>query len=194
MPLSYCSIACAIQPMVRPTINSPSPAPRGSPSPAAAAARAKSTFGCRPLRRRPAARRRLDRRVGVGDGALERREDGHGARIARRIEELAKSGEPLVARQTSRHQRHRVALSGKLKKERFRARGFTAMAPPGQRAQRGLDDGVWGRAGRGDAARDKGRGIELVIGDQHEAAPHDLGAALIQAPGRGEPAMDRLAG
>src|SRR6185437_7266502 len=41
----------------------------------------------------PGSCRQLDRRIGVGDGALERREDGHGTRIARRIEELAKSGE-----------------------------------------------------------------------------------------------------
>ena len=61
------------------------------------------------------------------------------------------------------------------------------MTPAGQGAERRRHDGIGRCPGRGDAARDKGRGVEFVVGEQHQAAAEDFGAASIQAPGRGEP-------
>ncbi len=61
------------------------------------------------------------------------------------------------------------------------------MMPAGQRAECGRDHGVGRRPGRGDAARDKGRRIEFVIGDQDQAAAKNVGAGpRFRSPGRGE--------
>ena len=192
MPLSYCSIAWAIQPTVRPMMKSPSAAFCGSPNPVAAAARAKSTLGCRPVRRSPA---RPPLRSAAGFGAMRARplEDRRGARVALRDRENGQTRADLRRAPNGRP-------SPPSDRRRGRSRQTAPRRGPSRRRDGGPDNalsaaddhGIRGGAGRGDAARDKGRGVELVIGDQHEAAAQNVGARLVQSPRRGEPAVDRL--
>src|SRR5207302_6752133 len=53
------------------------------------------------------------------------------------------------------------------------------MPPPGQRREGARDDRIGCGASRGDTARDKGRGVELVVGEQNEAAADQNGAPLV---------------
>ena len=92
MPLSYCSIACAIQPTVRPTRNSASALPSGSPSAVTAAPSAKSTFGCWPVSCFAADAAAAMRAPQAGRARADRRDDRAGARIAVGIERMAKPG------------------------------------------------------------------------------------------------------
>ena len=46
------------------------------------------------------------------------------------------------------------------------------MTAAGQGGERRRYDGIGRRPGRGDAARDKGRSVELVIGEQYQRAAH----------------------
>ena len=112
MPLSYCSIACAIQPTVRPTINIASAAPGGSARAVAAAPSAKSTFGCCPVRRVPAAAALSIAGAGFRQCPRDRRQDRRRARIAGGIEDMANPRQIFAARQTGGHDRHRIAASG----------------------------------------------------------------------------------
>src|SRR5947207_15738321 len=66
------------------------------------------------------------------------------------------------------------------------------MPPAGQRGKRPGNDGVGRRAGRGDAARDKGRGVELVISQQNQAAADQMGTLVVELPQRGELPVHRL--
>ena len=89
--------------------------------------------------------------------------------IAIGIERLAKPRKALAAGQPAGHHRHRIASLQELAEQAFCTLGLAAMEAAGQCAQCGCDYGVGGRSRRSDAARNKGRRIELVIGDQHQA-------------------------
>ena len=52
------------------------------------------------------------------------------------------------------------------------------MTAPGQRRERGRHDRIRASRRSSDAARDKGRGVEFVVGEQHQTAAHQVGAAL----------------
>src|SRR5205807_1522584 len=82
--------------------------------------------------------------------------------------------------------RERVVALGDLVQERFGARRSAAMPPPGQRREGARDDRIGCGAGRGDTARDKSRGVELVVGEQNEAAADQIGALLVATPQPGD--------
>src|SRR5205085_256237 len=67
-----------------------------------------------------------------------------------------------------------------------------AMPPPGQRREGARDDRIGCGASRGDTARDKSRGVELVVGEQNKAAADQIGAPLVEMPQRGELLMYRI--
>ena len=108
MPLSYCSIACAIQPTVRPTTNSASALPSGRPSAVTAAPSAKSTFGYWPVSSFAANDGGGDAGAASGPRRGDRVQDGAGARVAVGIERVAEPRQILAAREPRRHDRHRL--------------------------------------------------------------------------------------
>ena len=156
-----------------------------------------------PERRHRRAEREIDIRMlagelrrggcGGGDAGAGRRprpgdrlDDRAGARIAVRIQRMAESRQIVAARQPRRHDRHRIGAVADLVEQRLGARRLAAVPPPGQRAERRRDDRIRRRAGRGDNAGDKSRRVQLVVGQQHQNAADQIGARLVQTPGRGE--------
>ena len=128
-----------------------------------------------------------------GSGLRERRQDRRRARVARRDRGAGRS----PAARSPRASRPAITAIGSSPSGEFgeteprrgprRRRGGARTV----RSSAADDHRVRGRTGRGDAARDKGRCVELVIGDQHEAAAQKVGARLVQPPRGGEPAVDR---
>ena len=182
MPLSYCSIACAIQPTVRPTTNSANALPSGSPSARTAAPSAKSTFGYWPVSSFAANDGGGDAGAASGPRRGDRLQDSAGARIALGIERVAEPRQILAACEPRRHYRHRLGAVADLAEQRLGARRGAAVPPPGQGTERRRDDGVRGRAGRGNDAGDKSRRVQLVVGQQHENAADQIGARLCRGP------------
>jgi hypothetical protein len=129
MPLSYCSMAWAIQPTVRPMIKSPRPALLGSPSPIAAAARAK--FGAAPDQPLAGFGSFRRERVDFGRGLRENRQNGCRTRVALGIERLAKAGQTFAARKATSHHRHWIVALQELSEQTFGTGRLAAMAVAG---------------------------------------------------------------
>ena len=194
MPLSYCSIACAIQPTVRPTTNSASALPSGSPS--ARHGRAEREIDVRVLAGQLLRGERRGGDAGAASGPRrgDRVQDSAGARVALGIERMAEPRQILAACEPRRHYRHRLGAVADLAEQRLGARRGAAVPPPGQGTERRRDDRVRGRAGRGNDAGDKSRRVQLVVGQQHENAADQIGARIVETPGSGEPTVRRVTG
>ena len=131
MPLSYCSIAWAIQPTVRPMINSPRPALLRQPQPDRRRCQGKIDIGVTPDQAQPGFGSLLRQRVDFGCGLRENRQDSGRARVTLGIERLAKARQPLAARQPAGHHRHRIVALQELAEQAFGARGLAAVAVAG---------------------------------------------------------------
>src|SRR5436190_23599125 len=110
MPLSYCSIAWAIQPTVRPRMKSASAAFRGRASAVAAAARAidiRVTSG----QTRSSGRCAFDEGPGFRECLRNSRQDRCRARVAGWPEEVTKTGQVFAAREAAGDYGHCIAAS-----------------------------------------------------------------------------------
>ena len=193
MPLSYCSIACAIQPTVRPTRNSASALPSGSPSAVTAAPSAKSTFGCWPVS------------CFAADAAAAMRapEAGRAAAIASMMARArgspsGYSGWPSPGRSSPRASRAAMTgIGSALSPISSNSASARADWPPCRRpdkAPSAAETTAYGVAPvEATTARDKGRRVQLVIGQQHQNAADQIGARLVQTPGSGELPVHRIA-
>jgi hypothetical protein len=161
--------------------NSRKAAPSGSRRYRLSATRAKSIEGAVPVRSSTAA----VSRVASGKSAPIAESSSLGADVALRIERMAEAWQlvsPAPAAGRSAPGRD-PADRGWSHSDARPACGHGAVPDAAQRRQRAATtDGLQRCAGRSDAARGEARGVELVIGAQHQGLADQAGALALPTP------------
>ena len=118
------------------------------------------------------------------------REQRLGARIAGGIGALAEPGRRIAPGDIGPHRRLRPVAAGVLDQRRDPGR-HPAVARTAERRQAGQHRGGKRGSRGGRHPGGEGRGVQLMVRQQHQRAAHQVGLLLAQPPGAGQPQVQR---